>query len=320
MGLEGPRHFGRDQTTLFFDPDAEPLAEVKDGERITVATADSICGLWRQMPPGGLHIDEIIERLGGACPLTGPFAVEGARVGAVLEVMIHNVEADPAEGVAWNAVFHGFGALSSDVYGLQDSLGSEVKTVPYRNGIAEVEFGGRKRSIPMHPFLGTIGVAPARERRMTFSQAPEYLGDVDQPGVTGGATVVLPVNVDGGLLSVGDAHGAQGDGEITGVALEIEAVVDMTVTVSDRDGAQYVGLPQINTESTIGSVAGFQGVNLGDCARAAYTDLARRLVRYRGFTKLEAYELLGQVGRLQVGNMIDPFYSVLASIDRSYTE
>ena len=320
MGHDERRHFGRDETTLFFDPDARPLAELKDGERVTVGTADSICGLWRQLPPGGLHIDEVIERLGGACPLTGPFAVAGAKAGGVLEVMIHSVEPDPSEGLGWNAVFHGFGALSSDVFGLQDSLGSEVKEIPYRYGVAEVELGGQMRSIPLHPFVGTIGVAPARERRMTFSQAPEYLGDVDQPGISEGATVVLPVNVDGGLLSLGDAHGAQGDGEITGVALEIEAVVDMTVTVSDRDTANYVGLPQINTATSIGSVAGFQGVNLGDCARAAYTDLARRLIKFQGFTKLDAYELLGQVGRLRVGNMIDPFYSVLASVDRVYIE
>lgn len=97
MGRESLRHFGRDQTTLFFDPNAQPLAELKDGERVIVATADSICGLWRQPPPGGLHIDEIIERLGGACPLTGPFAVAGAKTGAVLEVTIHNVEPDPAD-------------------------------------------------------------------------------------------------------------------------------------------------------------------------------------------------------------------------------
>jgi len=288
MTPKGLRHFGRDHTTLFFDPDAQPLAELRDGERITVGTADSICGLWRQLPPGGLHIDEIIEKLGGACPLTGPFAVAGAKAGGVLEVAIHSVEPDPAEGVGWNAVFHGFGALSSDVYGLQDSLGSEVKEIPYRNGMAEVELGGRKRSITMHPFVGTLGVAPARERRMSFSQAPEYLGDVDQPGATAGATIVLPVNVEGGLLSLGDAHGAQGDGEITGVALEIEAVVDLTVTVSDREAARYVAFPQINTANAIGSVAGLQGVNLGDCARAAYTDLARRLIKYHGFTKLEA--------------------------------
>jgi acetamidase/formamidase len=320
MAPDPIRSFDRDRTTLFFDPDAEPIAELTDGERFVVRTADSICGLWRRIPPGGLHIDEVIEQLGGACPLTGPFAVEGAKRGTVLEVEIHRVDPDPAEGTAWNGVFHGFGALSTDVYGLQESVGSEVNQIPYANGVAHPRVGERELRIPMHPFLGTIGVAPPRERRMSFSQGPEYLGDVDQPGVTAGATLVLPVNVDGALLSLGDAHGAQGDGEITGVAIEIEAEVELTARVRGADEVVFAGLPQLNTPHAIGSVAGFHGVNLGDCARAAYTDLARRLVRGHGFSNLQAYELLGQVGRLQIGNMIDPFYSVVASVGREFLE
>ncbi|MEX1125115.1 MAG: acetamidase/formamidase family protein, partial [Acidimicrobiia bacterium] len=246
--------------------------------------------------------------------------VVGSKRGQVIEVEIQRVDPDPASGTGWNGVFHGFGALSTDTYGLQSSVGSEVREIPYRDGVAELEMAGRKISIPMHPFLGTIGVAPPRERRMSFSQGPDYLGDVDQPGITAGATVVLPVNVDGALLALGDAHGAQGDGEITGVALEIEAEVELTVRVSDADQVGFVALPQLNTPHSIGSIAGFHGVNLGDCARAAYTDLARRLVRSHGLSQLEAYELLGQVGRLQVGNMIDPFYSVTASVARVYCD
>jgi acetamidase/formamidase len=238
----------------------------------------------------------------------------------VLEVEIHRVDPDPAEGTAWNGVFHGFGALSTDTYGLQESVGSELREVPYSDGVAHPSFGGRSLAVPMHPFLGTIGVAPPRERRMSFSQGPEYLGDVDQPGMTAGATLVLPVHVDGALLSLGDAHGAQGDGEITGVAIEIEAEVELTVRTRSREEVTFTGLPQLNTADTIGSISGLQGVNLGDCARAAYTDLARRLTRGHGLSTLEAYELLGQVGRLQVGNMIDPFYSVIASVRREYVE
>jgi acetamidase/formamidase len=320
MAPDALRGFDRDQTTLFFDPGAEPIAEVADGERFVVRTADSICGLWRRIPPEGLHIDQVIEELGGACPLTGPFAVTGAERGSVLEVEIHRVDPDPAEGTAWNGVFHGFGALSTDTYGLQESVGSEVREVPYSDGVAHPSFGGRSLAVPMHPFLGTIGVAPPRERRMSFSQGPEYLGDVDQPGMTAGATLVLPVHVDGALLSLGDAHGAQGDGEITGVAIEIEAEVELTVRTRSREEVTFTGLPQLNTADTIGSISGLQGVNLGDCARAAYTDLARRLTRGHGLSTLEAYELLGQVGRLQVGNMIDPFYSVIASVRREYVE
>lgn len=312
------RRFGRDRTTLFFDPREEPIAELADGETVEVETADSICGLWRQVPEGGYHIDQVVERLGGACPLTGPFAVAGARRGGLIEVEIHRVDPDPAEGVAWNGVFHGFGALSTDVYGLQESVGSELGQVPYRDGVAIERLGGREVTVPLRPFLGTVGVAPPLERRMSFSQGPEYLGDVDQPGVGPGATLVLPVHVDGALLSLGDAHGAQGDGEITGVALEIESVTELTVTVTDKDTAGFVSLPQLNTADTIGSIAGFQGVNLGDCARAAYADLARRLVTFHHFGTLDAYRLLGQVGRLKVGNMIDPFYSVVASVSREY--
>ncbi|HSJ28428.1 MAG TPA: acetamidase/formamidase family protein, partial [Acidimicrobiia bacterium] len=250
----------------------------------------------------------------------GPFAVAGASRGSVLEVEIHRVDADPPSGTAWTGVFHGFGALATDVYGLQDPLPAGVRAVPYGDGEARFEVRGRSTRIPMRPFLGTVGVAPPRERRMSFSQGPEYLGDVDQPGVRAGATLVLPVHVEGGLLSLGDAHATQGDGEITGVALEIEAEVEFTVRVRNGDEVGYAGLPQLNTEDSIGSIAGMQGVNLGDCARAAYADLAKRLVRHHGFALLDAYQLLGQVGRLQVGNMIDPFYSVTASVDRRYLE
>jgi amidase len=68
----------------------------------------------------------------------------------------------------------------------------------------------------------------------------------------------------------------------------------------------------------VGSIAAFSGVPLDECARIAYTDLVRRLVRFDGLRTNEAYALLGQVGQLRIGNMIDPFFSVLASIERQY--
>jgi acetamidase/formamidase len=123
--------------------------------------------------------------------VTGPFAVTGATKGQVIEVEIHSVGPDPGAGVGWAGVFRGFGALATESYGIQESVGSELREVPYRDGRAEVDLSGKRRSIPLDPFIGTIGVAPIRERRMSFSQSPEYLGDVDQPGVRAGATLVL---------------------------------------------------------------------------------------------------------------------------------
>ena len=190
--------------------------------------------------------------------------------------------------------------------------------VGYDADAAVLDLGGRHAPIPVRPFLGTVGVAPRRERRMSFSQSPEYLGDVDLPDLTGGATLVLPVHADGALLALGDAHAAQGDGEITGAAIEIEAEADVWCEPRDAEEAGFTGLPQLNTADSIGSIAGLQGNDLTECARAAYRDLVLRLTRYHGIGLREAYMLLGQVGRLRVGNMIDPFYSVLASIDRCY--
>lgn len=316
--MTGPRRFSRVQTTLFFDPKAEPIAEVANGERFIVETADSVCGLVKAEVNRGFHIDEVLARVGGACPVTGPFAVRGARTTDVIEIEIHQVNPWPSEGEAWTGIFGGFGALTHEAYSLDRPLAPEIRLIPYRHGVAFFPRPSGPVEIRLQPFIGTMGVAPRWERRMSFSQSPEYLGDVDIPAIAPGSKVVLPVNVDGALFSLGDIHGAQGDGEITGAAIELEGEVELTVRVRPRDEVGYVSLPQVNTENYIGSIAGFHGVHLGDCARAAYTDLVRRLVRAYHFTEKEAYLLLGQVGRLQIGNMIDPFYSVLASIDRKF--
>jgi amidase len=312
------RRVCRDQVSLFFDARAEPVIEVAAGERFAVETADSLCGLVKQEAPKGFAIDDVLARLGGACPVTGPVFVAGAVPGGVLEVHIDEVRQVPAAGEAWTGVFTGFGALSSDAYSIQEPLEPATTLVPYDSEAARLAVGGRTARIPLRPFLGTVGVAPAHERRLSFSQSAEYLGDVDLPDLTGGATLVLPVHAEGALLALGDAHAAQGDGEITGAAIEIEAEADLRCVPKSAEEAGFTGLPQLNTASSIGSIAGLQGNDLTDCARAAYRDLVLRLTRHYGFGQRDAYMLLGQVGRLRVGNMIDPFYSILASIDRSY--
>jgi len=309
----------RDQVTMFFDPHASPVAEVAAGERFVVETADSLCGIVKENAPRGMHIDAVMEQLGGACPVTGPVYVQGAQPGDVVQIEIHSVEPTPARGHAWTGVFGGFGALSHEGFGLQDPITAETRLLQYDHSVAYFDrLSGPAVAIPMRPFLGTVGVAPRRERRMSFSQSPEYLGDVDIPAITVGATLVLPVNVPGALVAFGDAHGAQGDGEITGAAIEIEAEAEISCTAVAPDAVGFVTLPQLNTVKCIGSIASFQGSDLTACARAAYVDLVHRLVRGYAFTETEAYQLLGQVGTLRVGNMIDPFYSVLATIDRRF--
>ena len=310
------RRVPREHTAMFFDPRAEPTAEVRPGELFVVETADSLCGLVKQNAPRGFSIDHVVDQLGGACPVTGPIYISGATPGDVLEVRIERVDATPATGQGWTGIFQGFGALTHDRYSLQPPIEPVTTLVGYDREAARLDLGDRTALIPMRPFLGTVGVAPPRERRMSFSQSPEYLGDVDLPDIRAGATLVLPVHVPGALLALGDAHAAQGDGEITGAAIEIEAEAELSCQIRDADAAGFTGLPQLNTATAIGSIAGLQGNSLADCARAAYRDLVLRLTRHHGIGERDAYLLLGQAGRLQIGNMIDPFYSVLASLQR----
>ena len=79
MTLVVPRRFERTQATMCFDPGAEPLAELRAGEGVVIETADSICGIAKREAPRGFHIAEVGERLGGACPVTGPSSTSSCR-------------------------------------------------------------------------------------------------------------------------------------------------------------------------------------------------------------------------------------------------
>lgn len=86
----------------------------------------------------------------------------------------------------------------------------------------------------MNPFVGSIGVAPKYDRRASFYQGSEWCGNIDICDVKPGAQVVLPVNVEGGLLLMGDVHACQGDGEITGCALECRGRIEARITLVSR--------------------------------------------------------------------------------------
>jgi amidase len=316
-----PRVIERHNTQFCFDREIEPIASVSPGETIVVQTADSLCGIVKSELDTFSHFDEVFERLGGACPVTGPLYIEGAKPGDVLAIKLCNIVAAPVTGRGWTALMPGLGALMHDQgYTLQPPMEPRATICEIGPDEIVLPLDGKPVRLPARPFLGTVGIAPPTERRITFSQSREYLGDVDIPQLGAGATLLLRCHADGGLLSLGDAHAAQGDAEITGVGIEVEADVTLSVDVLDPDEAEYGKLPVLETEEWVGCVAGFQGIHTADCVRAGFVDLARRLVRFHGFSEGGAYQLLGQVGRVQLGNMFDPFYSTLTYVERRYID
>lgn len=315
------QRFSRTATAMYFDRDIAPIGSVRSGETFEVETADSLCGLIKSEADVLHNFHDVIDRLGGANPVTGPIYIERARVGDCIAVRVEDIVAAPRSHRGWTAVVPGWGGLNHDMgYTLQDPLAPRTTVCHLHGDVIEMDLDGHSIHIPARPFIGTIGVAPIRERRMTLSQSGEYLGDVDIPSLGPSSTLILPVHVDGALLALGDVHAAQGEGEITGVAVEVEADVKLHVNVLSRDEAEFGQFPMVETDEWVGVIVGMMGVSLTSCIRAGYVDLCRRLQRYYGFSREGAYTLLGQVGRIQVGNLIDPFYSCLVRLDRKYLE
>jgi amidase len=309
----------RDQIHLFFDPQREPLIRVKSGDRLVVETEDAHMGSIRSETDVYQSLADVFQKLGGANPVTGPIYVEGVEPGDCVSMTIEDIVPGQVQGQGYTVLTPGLGGLVSN-YSLQPAL--EARTVICKIHDGKVHFPTARGiiEIPVSPFLGTIGCAPAGERKLSFLQGADMLGNVDLPLNGIGATIVMRANVAGGLISFGDAHAVQGDGEISGAAIECQADVTVKFEGVPREQARYVALPQVNTSEFIGSIAGFSGVHTADVIRAAYIDIVRRLEQFYGFTMPEAYLLACQTARVTIGQVVDPLYSAAVTIERRYIE
>ena len=252
-------------------------------------------------------IEDVLDHVGGVNPVTGPVHVRGVEPGDCIEVEILHVEGAPVRG---------FGHMNTTPTLLDEF--EAATTICHRVGDDKVEIPTARGPVlvPYHPFVGTIGVAPAGEPVMSFSQRDDILGNVDLPDVCDGATIVMKANVPGALLYLGDAHLAQGDAEIHRSAIETQADVTLRVRRRTTDETVYRNLPQVNTAHTLGSVAPGPG-HLEDLVRAAYDDLALRIRDGYGYSLQDAYRLLGAAGRVRIGQVVPPVYSAMAMIDRA---
>jgi acetamidase/formamidase len=131
--------------------------------------------------------------------------------------------------------------------------------------------------------------------------------------VAPGAIVYFPVLHKHAYLFLGDCHATQGDGELCGVAVEIPSTTTIQVDLIKNWPIVWPRLENEKFIMTIGSARPME-----DAARIAYRELIRWLVSDYGFDQYEAYFLLTQAGRIRLGNMVDPKYSLGASILKSY--
>jgi amidase len=312
----GPQSIGKDKH-LVFDLDLTPIREVSPGSSITVETLDCVAGVISRPEHTISHVDDLIETLGGMNYVTGPIAVNTVRAGDVVRVTIEDIEPAPDTGKGFIALAPGFGSLVHDNgMGVQESLKPVTTICSVSRDEVVLPFESGDVRLPCEPFIGTIGIAPRRERRMTLSQSPDYVGDIDIPQFRVGSSLHMRANHDMGLLSVGDVHAVQGDGEFGGIAVEIAAQVTLRIDVVPAEEASMQRLPLLTDDQRVGVVAAFQGTPTSDCVRAAGVQLVELLVSF-GMKLEDAIQYLSAAAKVRLGNMFEPFYSAYVYVDRS---
>jgi len=250
-------------------------------------------------------------------PQTGPFYVEGAEAGDTLA--IHFIDVQPARDWAASTTIPLFGGLTATSFTqlLNPALPERVWMYHVDRGNNTVMFRALDSDfaieIPVEPMLGTVGVAP-KAFEVRSSLVPDaFGGNMDSPEVKAGTTIFLGVNVEGALFSIGDGHYAQSEGETCGVAVEGAMWTTCVVDVIKKN---YVEWPRLETDEFI-MVAGSVRP-LEDAYRIAFTQLVRWLAADFGFSTMDAYQLVSQVAKTQVANVVDTNYTMLAKFPKRY--
>src|SRR5579872_3654307 len=209
-------HVAREQFHLAWDNSIAPIATIQSGEEVSFDLLDASCG---QITAASTV--EAIASLDFARvdQVNGPIYVEGAAPGDTLQIELLDLQ--PADW-GWTAIIPGFGLLADE---FPDPA---LKIWRLENGWAEFAPGFR---IPLDPFCGEIGLAPAAAGALSTIPPYRHGGNMDTKHLTVGSTLYLPVEVEGALYSMGDGHAAQGDGEVCGTAIEtpMRATVRLTV-------------------------------------------------------------------------------------------
>src|SRR5436853_788269 len=289
---------------------AEPVARLKSGDILETNTVDAF-GNAIQKPGDRLSLVK------GDNPLPGPFDIEGAEPRDTLAVKILDLQVDGSQGVG--AFAPGFGALNETGYTpmLHRSLPERIWFYPIDHATNTATFKALDSNfsvkIPLHPFFGCIGVAPAGGEARSSIVPAEFGGNMDSPEASVGNTVYFPVNVLGALLYMGDGHAAMGDGEVAGTAIEVPLRARVQVNVIK---GQKINWPRFENDEAIMTVGAYRP--LDDCLRIAFTELVGWIHNDYGLSELDTYELLSKVAKIHLNEMVDPNYVIVASIEKKY--
>jgi acetamidase/formamidase len=278
-----------DRTHARWSRTIEPVLRVEPGAVVEAFTQEASAG---QLSPASTAGDVAELDFGPIHPLTGPVYVEGAEPGDLLAVTLHRVEVGDW---GWSAVVPGFGFLADEFEG------PYLKTYRFEEGDSTARFSDRIE-VPLRPFPGVVGVAPDTDSLLSTVPPRRNGGNMDDRDLVEGSTVYLPVLVEGGLLSVGDGHAAQGDGEVSGTAIEAPLRIVYEVELIEDPGFELPSPQYVNERGYF--VTGF-AETIDEAARNATRAAVGYLVRRQGLERTEAYVLASTAGNLKIAEAVD---------------
>jgi acetamidase/formamidase len=296
-----------DATTLhgWFDRDLPPVLAVDPGTTVRFRTLDS--GWFAGPYEGGdprtprARVPEHTPDAGHA--LTGPVEVRGARAGMALEIGIGDVV--PA---TWGTTYAGFRSTAWNARLGPAEPAIQAWAIDAAAGTARNQHG---HTVPIRPFLGLLGMPPAEPGR--HSTVPRWHGgNLDCRELVAGSTLYLPIPVDGALFSVGDGHAAQGDGEVSGTAIECPMErVDLTLGLREHlFGDRPLTTPVARTPA--GWVCLGLGDDLDEAAAEAMDAMLDLLGAQHGLGRSDALALASVVVDLRVTQVANQVFGVHA--------
>jgi acetamidase/formamidase len=285
-------------THRVWDATLAPVLEVEPGDVVVAETDDFAAG---QITRDSTAQDLLNLDFDQIYPLAGPIAVRGARPGDALAIEILSFDL-PEWG--WACIIPGFGLLPQEEF-----PEPALRVFDLTGGdFAELTDGVR---IPIEPFCGTMGVPGADMRDTAIPPPHAGGGNIDTRHLTAGTTLYLPVAVDGGLFSLGDAHAAQGDGEVAISGLEcamrtrfrLDIVRDANIPAPQLRRPPGSLTPRVDH----GGWYGTTGVepDLMEAARQAVRAMIDHLGRERGLAREDAYILCSLAGDLKICEVVD---------------
>jgi acetamidase/formamidase len=281
-----------------WDNSRPPVETIKPGSTVFFECLDSGAGHFK---PGSTVADVSSLDFSKVNPVTGPIYIDGAEPGDALRITFDGYE---PSGFGWTANIPGFGLLADQFKDPALTLWTYDKT-----SMAPALFSKNGR-VPLKPFTGEIGVAPAEKGNHSVVPPRRVGGNLDIRDLTTGTVLYLPVEVKGALFSVGDTHAAQGDGEVCGTAIESQMNVSLKF---DLVKGANLKMPRFTTSGPVTNhldAKGYEvttgiGSDLMEGARVAVSQMIDLLGQQQGLSAEDAYMLCSVCGDLRISEIVD---------------